>query len=131
MSTPVRHRTKLFRGQRTAEEVHQHLAFPVGARCAACPNRPLVRAIVMMELKEAMKNPAVAKVLEAAPEEIFKHIVQIKGADGKSTIPYFRCSIVYACKHCTPALEKQLAKAPSHCIVEFNRGPGTDKIVSS
>ena len=115
-----RHRSKLFRGRYTAEEVHQALAFPAGAKCCTCPARPLTRAIVMMEVKEARKNPMVDMLAMMQPAAFLSQIVQIKGSDGK-TQPYFRCSVVYACKRCTPAMEKVLAKAPSHAIVEINR----------
>ena len=125
----TRHTKKLFGGRKTAEEVHQQYAFPIGAKCAGCGCRPLTRAIVMMEIKEALKNPAVALIAQASAEALFKQIVQIKNSEGKPT-PYFRCAVVYACKACTPQMEKQLAKAPSHAIVEINRGPGVDKIVT-
>lgn len=124
------HRKKLFGGRRTAEEVHQQYAFPIGAKCAGCGRRPLVRAIVMMEMAEAMKNPQLALLSALAPEDFMKSVVQIKDSDGKPT-PYYRVSVVYSCKSCSREMEKQLAKAPSHCIVEINRGPGTDKIITS
>jgi hypothetical protein len=89
----------------------------------------MTRALVMMEIKEAMKNPAVQAIAAMGPEELMPHIVQIKDSEGMAK-PYFRVSVVYACKSCTPQMERQLAKAPSHCIVEINRGPGVDKIVA-
>jgi hypothetical protein len=124
------HRQKLFGGRHTAEEVHQKYAFPLTAKCGGCGARPLTRALVMMEIKEAMKNPAVQALAAIGPAELMPHIVQIKDSTG-ATKPYFRVSVTYACKRCTPAMEKQLAKAPSHCIVEINRGPGVDKVVTS
>lgn len=124
------HRKKLFGGRMTAEEVHQKYAFPMGAKCAGCGALPLIRAIVMMEMKEAMKNPVVEQIAVLSPEALLQHTVQIKTSDG-SQKPYFRCSIVYSCKRCQRQMEKQLAKTPSHCIVEINRGPGTDKIITS
>lgn len=126
--TPI-HRQKLFGGRRTAEEVHARYAFPINARCSGCGMRPMTRALVMMEIKEAMKNPAVQAIAAMGPEELMPHIVQIKDSEGMAK-PYFRVSVVYACKSCTPQMERQLAKAPSHCIVEINRGPGVDKIVA-
>lgn len=127
--TKMIHRKKLFGGRKTAEEVHQQYAFPIGAKCAGCGRRPLIRAIVMMEMKEALKNPAVSMMAQISPGDLFKNIVQIKNSEGKPT-PYFRCSVCYACKDCSREMEKQLAKAPSHAIVEINRGPGVDKIVT-
>ena len=114
----------------TAEEMHAKYAFPIGAKCASCGTRPQVRAIVMMELAEARKNAALMQLAEIDPETFLSQMVQIKGSDGKAQ-PYYRCSVVYACRRCAPAMEKQLAKAPSHCIVEINRGVAEDRIISS
>ena len=43
---------------------------------------------------------------------------------------YVRISITYACRRCQREFERALAKGPSWCIVEINRGPGPDKVVS-
>lgn len=123
------HRKKLFGGRYTAEEIHQKYGFGPQHKCAGCGARPLIRAIVMMELAEARKNSALDQMMLVAPDAFMQQIVQIKGSDGKPT-PYFRISVTYACKRCAPTMEKQLAKAPSHCIVEINRGPGPDKLVA-
>lgn len=127
----TRHRRAFMGGRMTAEQAHAQYAFPPAARCMGCgSNRPYTRAIVMLEMKEALKNPSVSLLAQLAPEDILKQTVQIKGSDGKPR-PYFRVSVVYACKTCTPAMEKQLAKAPSHAIVEINRGPSPDRIIST
>ncbi len=123
-----RQRRKLF-DQYTAEEVHQKYAFPIDAKCAGCGRRPLIRAIVMMELKEARKNPLIDELMLLSPQDFMKGVVQIKQADGRLE-PYYRLSVTYACKSCRKAMIKQLAKAPSHCIVEVNEGPGPDKLVT-
>lgn len=123
----ARHRRKLFGGRMSAEEVHAKLAFPPGSKCSGCGARPTVRGIVLMELVEARKNPLVEAMALADPQAFLSQVVDIKQSDGKGK-PYFRCSVAYACKTCSPAMEKQLAKAPSHCIVEINRGPGRDPI---
>lgn len=122
----MRHTRKLFGGRMTAEEVHQKYAFPPGAKCNACGRRPLTRVITMMEMAEARKNPMVEAMMAMGPEAFMSQVVAIKGSDGKPQ-PYLRTGVAYACKGCTPALEKIAAKAPSHCIVEINRGPGEDK----
>ncbi len=126
---PVIHRKKLFGGRMTAEDVHQKYAFPPHAKCA-CGARPMTRAIVMIELEEAKKRmPQLDGVMLFEPQLFLSQIVQIKETD--TTRPYLRISIAYACKMHRRELERQLAKAPSHCIVEFNHGPGTDKVVTS
>jgi hypothetical protein len=125
----VLHRKKLFGGKFTAEEFHAKYAFRPGIKCSGCGGRPMVRAITMMELKEARRvNPAIDELMTIAPEGLLEQIVQIKGSDGRP-IPYLRLGVAHACKACSPSMEKQLAKAPSHVIVEINRGPGTDKII--
>lgn len=121
MARPI-HRKKLFKGVRTAEEVHQQHAFPPHAKCSACGRPPATRGIVMMEMKEAMKNPAVQAMAGMAPQDFLKQTVQIKDSGGRP-VPYFRAAVAYACKDCTPSMERQLAKAPSHCIVEINHAP--------
>lgn len=126
----VIHRKRLFDGKMTAEEVHSKYGFPRHAKCAGCGAPPLIRGIVLMEFAEARKNPMIDQLLLARPEALLEQIVQIKGSDGKPS-PYFRVSIAYACKRCAPTMERTLAKAPSHCIVEINRGPGPDKMISS
>lgn len=122
----VRHKKQLF-GGRSAEEVHSKYAFPRNAKCQVCSYRPLIRGIVMMELQEARKNPFVEQLATAAPEAFLQNVVQLKGSDGTPR-PYYRVSVVYACKEHKRELEKALAKAPSHCVVEINYGPGPDRL---
>lgn len=131
------HRKQFMGGRMTPEEAHSKFAFPVGAKCAACQNPPLVRAIVMAPLDEMKKRDPDFEQLAnltltnpKAAEKFFAMLVQIKGADGKPT-PYVRISSAYACKQCAPEMERALAKGPSWCIVEINRGPGPDKLVTS
>jgi hypothetical protein len=125
----VIHRKKFMGGRISPEEFHAKHAFPIHAKCQGCDRRPVIRAIVMMELAEAKKNPAVDTLMQMAPEAFMKAVVQIKGSDGKA-VPYYRVSVTYACKACKRDLQKALAKAPSHCIVEINEGPRPDKMIS-
>lgn len=125
----VLHRKKFMGGRISPEEFHSKYAFPVGAKCQGCQARPSVRAIVMMELAEARKNPLIDQLMLMDPAAFMSSVVQIKGSDGKA-VPYYRCSVVYSCRACRAAMEKQLAKAPSHCIVELNAGPGPDRVVA-
>lgn len=126
----ARHIKKFAGGRISAEEMHAKYAFPINAKCVSCGQRPQVRAIVMMEMAEARKNQALVLLMENDPETFLQQVVQIKGSDGKAQ-PYYRCSVTYACRRCAPAMERQLAKAPSHCIVEINRGLAADRIISS
>lgn len=125
-----RRRQKLFGGKYTAEEVHSALAFPKGTRCEACGAPPLTRCIIMAEESEALKSTAVELMRLAAPALYLQSIVKIKGSDGRPR-NYFRISTTYACKRCTPAMERVAARAPSHAIVEWNYGPSADKIITT
>lgn len=128
-TSKVIHRKKFMGGRISPEEFHSQYAFPIHAKCNLCQRRPMTRAITMIELKEAIKRqPAIAEVIKASPEGFLQNIVQIKGTDGKP-MQYMRLGIAYACKSCTPQLEKTLARAPSHVICEISRGPGSDRIV--
>ncbi len=129
MGARTRHIKKFAGGRFTAQEVHAHLAFPPDAKCA-CGQRPAMRALTMCELAEATKTEEVAQLLERMPQALVERTVMLRGSDGKP-IPYLRMGIAYACKGCTPLLEKALAKAPSHWVVEINRGPTADRIISS
>lgn len=123
MANPNRtiHRKKFDGGRRTAQQFHEEHAFPPGAACANCGKRPSVRAIVMAPFDEVQKRGMLPQGALINPS-IMQAIVPIKDAQGLPT-PYVRLSIAYACRTCQPAFERALAKAPSWCIVEINRGP--------
>lgn len=126
------HRRKLFDGKATAEEVHSRYAFPPGAKCTGCGTTKglMTRFITLAPLDEMRKrDPAVEVVMKTDPQAFFKMLVPLKGASGQPE-PYLRIATIYACGPCTPAAERAAAKGPSWCIVEINRGPGKDKVVS-
>lgn len=123
-------------GRMSAEQAHAKWAFPTEARCI-CGRKPLVRAIVMLPLDEVRKRDPefdrvvqLASVNPAAAQQFFSILVQLKGIDGNPE-PHIRISTTYACETCAPTMERVLAKGPSYAVVEINRGPGPDKIISS
>lgn len=96
-----------------------------------------MRGIVMMPLDELRKRDPKFDVIVArasvdpnAAQAFYSMLVQLKGGDGKP-VPYMRMSTVYSCETCKHEFEKALAKAPSWAVVEINRGPGPDKIIST
>jgi len=126
------HRTKLFGGRLTAEEYHAKYAFPVGAKCAGCGKGGSLttRIISLAPLDEMRKrDPMVDYMAANKPTQLFSTLVPIRGADGKPQ-PYLRIATVYACGACSTHAERAAAHGPSWCIVEINRGPGKDKVVS-
>lgn len=117
-----RHVKKFDNGRRTPQEYHQQFAFPPTAKCSApnCHRRPAVRAIVMAPFDEVSKRGMLPTGYILSPE-IMKSIVMIKGQTGPE--PYVRISVAYSCSSCQTQFEKALAKSPSWCIVEINKGP--------
>ncbi|KKN72063.1 hypothetical protein LCGC14_0414580 [marine sediment metagenome] len=120
------HRKKLFGGLQTAEEYHSEHAFPPNARCQGCKTRGVTtRIIVYYPVDEVKKrDPAFAAISEVSPQKFLALLMQTKSG------PMVRISTVYACKQCTPTIEKAAAKGPSWALVDINRGPGPDKAVA-
>jgi hypothetical protein len=123
-------RRQLFDGRFTAEEAHAMFAFPRSARCAGCGSRGLaLRAIVMAPLDEAVKHRMIDPESAKDPYRLASILIPIQESATSRKL-YVRISITYCCRRCQREFERALAKAPSWCIVEINRGPGADKIVS-
>lgn len=126
-----RRRKKFMGGEMTATEAHQKYAFPLNAKCSHCSARPLNRTMVFMPLQDAIRqNSALEQLAIRAPGMVMEQVVQFKGTDGRPE-PYFRCSVTYWCKACSPQMERTAAKAPSYCVVEITKAPQEDKIISS
>lgn len=128
--TRALHRKKFMGGRMTPQEVHAQLAFPLDAKCAGCGRRPTIRAITMCELSEARKDPGIEAIFQENPAAVVQRVVMLKGSDGKA-IPYLRMGIAYSCASCRPTMERTLAKAPSHWVVEINDGPAEEKVITS
>lgn len=123
-----KHNRKFMNGEMTPEECHQKYAFAKGTKCAGCGRPPLSTIRVLYPLDELVKRDGnfVGTMLMKDPEAFKKMCVET--TEGILV----RVSTVYACKSCTPAAERAAAKgSPSWCVVEINRGPGPDKLVTS
>ncbi len=114
-------------GRRTPQQYHTEFAFSPNARCSSgCGRRPEVRAIVMCPFDEAVKRNMLPEGAMFNPE-IMKLIVTVN--EGGKPKPYVRISVTYACKSCQAEMEKAMAKGPSWCIVDIQRGPDpTNKV---
>jgi hypothetical protein len=125
------HRRQFDGGRRSPQEFHAQFAFPPDAKCQGCQAKPSIRAIVMMPLDEAEKKGMIPKGAAGAPmvfPGVVPLLVPIK--DGSSERYFLRVSMTYSCSRCQKDFEKSLAKAPSYCIVEINRGPDpTNRVV--
>jgi len=133
----VRHRKKFQDGRVTPQEYHAKHAFPPGAKCSGCGRPPSIRAIVMAPLDEVRKrDPDFGVVADLAltnpqaAKRFHEVLVPLRGSDGRP-VPHIRLSTALACPVCAPAMEKALAKGPSWCVVDIQRGPGPDKLVTS
>lgn len=127
----VIHRRQFMGGRKSVEQVHSDLAFPPGAKCGGCGKRPYVRGITMAPLKEVLtRSEAFAQTAMCLPEEVMANVVQLRGSDGKPE-PFLRLGVQLACKSCAPAMERALAKMPSWVLVEINRGPAPERVITS
>lgn len=117
------HRKKLFDGQYTAAELHAKLAYPRDARCGGCrTNRIAIRIQTFVHLSDIEANARHALEIEIALGRL--HTVQLVHGPG------VRTGLIYACHLCAPAAEIAAAKGPSYAVVDIDRGPGEDKIIS-
>ena len=112
---------RLFR-DKTAQQVHAELAFPAHARCHGCGGPPINRAIVMAPLDELRRRGQIPEHVRLSDPALMSVIIPIRES-ADTTKLYVRMSCVYSCLTCAAELEKALAKTPSWCIVEINRGP--------
>lgn len=119
----VIHRSKLFGGLTTAEEVHAHHGIRLPCGAPGCKNLPVIQIKMMMLMNEfAQRSPQLAAAIAATnPDGPF--IPTVPTTFG----PMVVFSRVAGCRTHQKDLEKAAAKAPSWVLVEIDRGPGADK----
>ncbi len=122
------HRSKLFRGQKTAQEIHRE--YGMRGRCSLCSGPPTIMVRMMATIEEIkLRSPEywVSICASAAQRGSVNR-------DRSIRIPFIattygkmiRFSTAYACQHHQKELEITAAKAPSWVLVEIDRGPGAD-----
>ncbi len=117
------HRTKLFGGVKTAEEVHAEHGFK--DRCLKCKGPPAIQIRMFMEHDEFVsRSPQLAAAIAASNPD-GDHIPCVPMTFG----PMVKYSTVTACKLHQKELELMAARAPSFVLVEIDYGPGADKPV--
>lgn len=121
-SREVIHRTKLFGGRETAEEVHSRLG--MSKPCQICGGRPVIMIKVLMQHDEFVKRSPELAAEIARTNPNGPYIPTFATTYG----PMVLVSKVTACRLHQKELEKTAAKAPSYCLIEIDRGPGADKI---
>jgi len=117
------HRTHLFGGVKTAQEIHAQHGFR--ERCLKCKGPPSVQIRMFMEHDEFVQR---------APE--MAAAIAMSNPDG-NTIPcvpmtfgpMVKYATVTACRAHQKELELMAAKAPSFVLVEIDYGPGATKPV--
>lgn len=91
----------------------------------------VMRAISMAPVDEMRKrDPLFEQLMQVSPTEFLKTLVPLDINKDGVPVPHVRISTVYACQHCAVELERAVAKGPSWVVVDINRGPGADKIVT-
>lgn len=120
----VVHRSKLFGGVTTAQEVHSRTAW---GKCSAsgCHNLPVIQIRCFMHLDDFVeRSPQLAAAIASSnPDGPFVPTVPMTFG------PMVRFSTVAACRTHQSDAERAAARAPSWVMVEVDRGPGADKPV--
>lgn len=126
---PIVHRSKFFKGRKTAEEVHRE--FGMRMRCAICDGPPVIMVRMLALIADIKKHsPEYWATICASAAQNGRIDDQ-----GNVKVPYIettygkmiRFSSAAACAHHRKELEQTAAKAPSWVLVEIDRGPGADK----
>lgn len=119
------HRSKLFGGVTTAEEVHAKTALKGKCAIPGCGNLPVIQIKCFMTMADFVKQaPTFAAALAASnPDGPFIPTVPMTFG------PMVRFSTTNACRSHQKEAEKTAAKAPSWVLIEIDRGPGADKPV--
>lgn len=119
----VVHRSKLFGGVTTAQEVHAREALRGKCTIEKCPNLPVIQIKCLMLAADFVKQaPTMAAAIAASnPDGPF--VPTIPTTFG----PMVKFSTVNACRTHQKEAETAAAKAPSWVLVEIDRGPGADR----
>lgn len=83
----------------------------------------------MAPYDEALKRGLVPPGHQAGPE-VLERTVMLRRGDGTPE-PHVRLSVTYSCRACQRAFERELARAPSWCVVDLNHGPNPRELVQS
>ena len=120
-ANPVIHRSKLFGGVKTAQEVHQQYGFR--AKCSKCGGPPVIQVKMFMHHDEFVKRDPLLAAEIARSNPAGPYVPTVQTTFG----PFVKYATVTACKAHQKELEVEAAKAPSWVLVEIDRGPGSDK----
>lgn len=115
------HRTKLFKGAKTAQEVHAQFGFRT--RCLRCNGTPVVRVKMFMHHDDFVKKAPEWASAIALTNPKGQYVPTVPMTYG----PMVKYADVTACMHHQKELELEAAKAPSWVLVEIDRGPGSHK----
>lgn len=124
---------KLFGGVKTADEVWREMHALSREKCRICKSEKIaIRIRVFVEHDEVVKRaPSLAgRIMAANPDGPYIPTTPMRwGSDGK-VYRMVRVSDSAFCDHCRKTAELEAAKGPSWALVEIDRGPGQDKIIS-
>lgn len=122
-SNPVIHRSKLFGGVKTAQEVHAEHGFR--ERCLKCKGPPVIQIRMFMHHDEFVKRAPVLAMQIAYSNPDGPYIPCTPTTFG----PFVKYATVTACRVHQKEAELTAAKAPSYVLVEIDRGPGAERPV--
>lgn len=113
---------KFMDGRETPQEFWENNAFPKDAKCL-CGRRPSMKATTFAPLDEVIKRDPIFAAAYASAHPMMNTILVHTIVGGT----HVRLATAYACRSCGPEMEKALAKGPSWCVIDFQRGPGAEK----
>lgn len=119
----VIHRSKLFGGVLTAQEVHARWGMRGPCGQPGCSHMPVVQVrLFMLHDEFVRRSPQMATMIAMSnPDGPFIP------CSPTTFGPMVRFSTVNACRLHQRELEREAAKAPSYVLVEVDHGPGADK----
>ena len=128
MATKILTKKKFMDGKMTPMQLHAMVAW-AGRHCEGCgSSKVALRIKILAPLAEVTRrNPELIQrfaLSETALVGLLSACVQTKNG------PYVMVSDPCACQSCKRDLERAAAKAPSWCIVEFDRGPSENLLVA-
>lgn len=116
------HINRFMGGTISPREYHIKHAFPPGAKCKGCGQKPVITIRTYAPVKDMLKtDPMLAKLAELDPMAFMELTVQ-----GIFKEPMLMLACIFACPNCAPAAERAAARGPSWIIVDIDRGPKAD-----
>lgn len=119
------HTTKLFGGRETAAEVHRKYAW-TGGKCLCGDADVVIQIDCYATPKDLIENLRAEPLMRLLSQTENGQLPTFPTKYGPMTL----FSKTWACETHRPTVEREAARLPSWVMVEIDRGPGVDKVIS-